>query len=54
MEIEYLCEKKDVKKAIKLILKVLQELKISPKKINNTGYTKMLWDINKDGKKYFV
>ena len=54
MEIEYLCEKRDVKKATKLILKVLKELKINPKKINNTGYTKMLWDINKVGKKYFV
>ncbi|MCH7850581.1 MAG: CYTH domain-containing protein [Nanoarchaeota archaeon] len=54
MEIEYLCQEKEVKKATKLITKVLRELDIKPGRVNNKGYTRLLWDMNKTGKKYFV
>jgi len=43
MEIEYLCQPRDLKKARKKILEVLKILKIRPGQIDNTGYTKMLW-----------
>lgn len=43
MEIEYLCEKREMKKAIKAIKNTLNELGIKSSQINNTGYTKMLW-----------
>lgn len=54
MEIEYLCQPKDVKKATKLITSVLRQLEIKPSRVNNKGYTRALWDINKTGKRYFV
>ena len=44
IEIEYLCQKKDTKKATNAIIKTLKELEIDPNQIDNTGYTKMLWD----------
>lgn len=43
MEIEYLCQKSDMKKAIKQITDLLKELEIDFNQIDNTGYTKMLW-----------
>ena len=43
MEIEYLCERKDVKKAISAIKNTLDELEIKSSQVDNTGYTKMLW-----------
>lgn len=44
IEIEYLCQKKDLKKAKAKIRQVLKELEIKQSQINNTGYTKMLYD----------
>ena len=54
MEIEYLCKKKDIKKAINLITKVLKELQIDFNQIDNTGYTKMLWYKGTKGKQKFI
>jgi predicted adenylyl cyclase CyaB len=44
MEIEYIAKKTEIKKAINTIKIILNELEIDSKKIDNTGYTKMLWD----------
>ena len=54
MEIEYLCEKKDMKKAIKAIQETLNELEIKPEQIDNKGYTKRLWENGKLGKNKFI
>lgn len=54
MEIEYLCPKHEMKMARKKIRKVLKELEINPKKIDNTGYTKMLWDKGIRDRRYFI
>lgn len=54
MEVEYLCKKDELKKARKLIREVLEILKISPEKIDNTGYTKMLWYKGIFDKRYFI
>jgi adenylate cyclase class 2 len=43
MEIEYLCQPREIKKGRRKILKTLKELEIRPEQIDNTGYTKMLW-----------
>ncbi|MBT3642751.1 CYTH domain-containing protein [archaeon] len=54
MEIEYLCKKKDMKKAVKAITKTLDELSIEKKQIDNTGYTKLLWKKGTLGKSKFI
>lgn len=54
MEMEYLCQERESKKAIKLITKVLKELKIDFNQIDNTGYTKMLWYKGTRGKRNFI
>ena len=54
MEIEYLAKKNEVEKARGAIRKILKELEISKEKINNTGYTKMLWDKGIKDKRYFI
>ena len=43
MEIEYLCQKHEVEKAINMVTNILKELEIDFNQIDNTGYTKMLW-----------
>jgi predicted adenylyl cyclase CyaB len=43
LEIEYLCQPKELNKARNKIREVLKVLKIRPEQIDNTGYTKMLW-----------
>ncbi|MBT4257574.1 class IV adenylate cyclase [archaeon] len=45
LEIEYLCQEKEVEKAKQLINTALKELEINKKDIDNTGYTKMLWSL---------
>lgn len=47
LELEYLCQKKDLEKAKSQIRKVIEELEIQKNDIDNTGYTKMLWDLKK-------
>ncbi len=54
MEIEYLCQKHDVKKAINAITNTLKELEIDFNQIDNTGYTKMLWYKGTKGKHKFI
>jgi len=54
MEMEYLCQRKEAKKAIKLITEVLKELEIDFNQIDNTGYTRMLWYKGATEKKKFI
>jgi len=53
IEIEYLCKSKasEVKKAKKKIREVLKLLNIKQKDIDNTGYTKMLYELRKKKRK---
>lgn len=54
MEIEYLCQKSEMKRAIRAIENTLDELGIDPKKVDNTGYTKMLWKKGTLEKREFI
>lgn len=54
MEMEYLCQKSDIKKAIKALTNLLKELEIDFNQIDNTGYTKMLWYKGTMGKQKFI
>ncbi len=54
MEMEYICKKSEMNKAKAKIKGVLKELGIKQKQIHNIGYTKMLWDKGKKGKKHWV
>ena len=54
IEIEYLCQPNEMQKAKKKIRQVLKELGIKQKQIDNTGYTKMLWDRGIKDKRYWV
>ena len=54
MEIEYLCPPKDIEKARKRIREVLKELGIKQEQINNTGYTRMLWDKGVSDRRYWI
>lgn len=54
LEIEYLAKKSEMEKAKRKIKNVLKELEIAPKQIDNTGYTKMLWDKGIKDKRFWV
>jgi len=54
MEMEYLCQESEAKKAIRLITSVLKELGIDFNQIDNTGYTRMLWYKGTMGKRKFI
>jgi len=54
MEIEYLAQPHEMEIAKKKIHQTLKELEINPKNIDNTGYTKMLWDKGIKDKRYWV
>jgi len=54
LELEYLCQKKDVDYAKKIIYEALKKLDIEKSKIDNTGYTKMLFLRGIRNKKYFI
>ena len=54
IEIEYLCTKSEVPKAKKKIRQTLKQLGIKSNQVDNTGYTKMLWDKGIKDKKYFL
>ncbi len=54
MEIEYLSQPREMKKAKRKIRGVLKELGIEQKQIDNTGYTKMLWKKGIKDKKYWI
>ncbi len=54
LEIEYLCQPSEMEKAKTKIRKVLGELGVKQEDIDNTGYTKMLWDKGIKDKKFFL
>jgi len=53
MEIEYLAQPHEMQKAKRKIRAVLKELEIKPEQIDNTGYTRMLWDKGIKDKRYW-
>jgi len=54
LEIEYLCQKHELRKAKRKIRQVLKELGVKQEDIDNTGYTKMLWDRGIKDRKFFL
>ncbi len=54
LEIEYLCQKSELKKARSRIREILKILDIKPYQIDNTGYTKMLWYKGTKEKRKFI
>ena len=54
MEIEYLAQPKQVKKAKEKIREVLKALEIKQSDIDNVGYTRRLYDKHVKDKKYFI
>ena len=54
MEIEYLCQSKEMEKAKIKIRRTLEELGVKPEDIDNTGYTKMLWKKGIKDEKYWM
>jgi predicted adenylyl cyclase CyaB len=54
MEIEYIAKKSEMKKAINTIRSILQDLGIDSKKVDNTGYTKMLWNKGIKDKRHWI
>ena len=54
IEIEYLCKKREMRKAKRKIRKVLKELGIKKEDIDNTGYTRLLWDKGIKDRRYFL
>lgn len=54
LELEYLCQPRDLNKARNKLREVLKELKVRPEQIDNTGYTKMLWYKGTKEKKKFL
>ncbi len=54
LEIEYLCQKHEMQKAKRVIRQILKELNVKQKDIDNTGYTRMLWDKGIKDRKDFL
>jgi len=54
MEIEYIAERKEMKKAIKTVYNVLKKLEIDLKDVTNVGYTRLLWDKGIKDKRYWL
>ena len=54
LEIEYLCQKKELGTAKKKIRQVLKELGVKQEDIDNTGYTKMLYKRGIVDRKFFL
>jgi adenylate cyclase, class 2 len=54
IEMEYLCQPKDLDKARAMIREALKVLGIPQEQIDNTGYTKMLWYKGVFDKRYFI
>ena len=54
MEIEYLCQEREMKKAKRIIRDVLKQLGIQKSDIDNTGYTKMLYKKGIKDRKQFL
>ena len=47
VEVEYLCNEKEIKKARKEVLDVIKKLGLNKKDLVKEGYTKLLWDKKK-------
>ena len=54
LEIEYLCQEREVKKAKKKIMMTLKELGVEKSDIDNVGYTRRLWDKGIKDKRFFL
>jgi predicted adenylyl cyclase CyaB len=54
MEMEYIAKPSEMMKGKNKLRGVLKELGIKQSQVTNKGYTKMLWDIGKRGRKYFI
>jgi len=54
MEMEYIAKPSEMMKAKGKLREVLKELGVRQSQVTNKGYTKMLWDIGKRGRKYFI
>jgi len=54
IEMEYLCQPYELETAKKAIRKALKELGIKKEDIDNTGYTRMLWDKGIKDKRFFI
>ncbi len=54
MEIEYIAEKREMKKAIRVVYEILKELEIDLKDVTNVGYTRQLWDKGIKDKRYWL
>jgi len=54
VEIEYLCQMHEMEKAKRVIRQILRKLGVKHKDIDNTGYTRMLWDKGIRDKKDFL
>jgi len=54
VEIEYLCQLHEMQKAKRVIRQILKELDVKRKDIDNTGYTRMLWDKGIKDRKDFI
>ena len=54
IEMEYLCQLKELDKARAVIREALKTLCVSQDQIDNTGYTKMLWYKGVYDKRYFI
>ena len=54
MEIEYLCQPNEIKKAKRKIMNTLKELEITKEDVDNIGYTKRLWDKGIKDLRYFA
>lgn len=54
LEMEYLCKRWKMGLAKRKIRKVLKELGVTKKDVDNTGYTKMLWDKGIKDRKFFL
>jgi adenylate cyclase, class 2 len=54
MEMEYLCQPNEMRKAKRKIMDALKELGITKEDVDNVGYTKRLWDKGIKDKRYWV
>jgi len=54
IEIEYIAEKRELKKAVKMVYDILKELEIDFKDVTNVGYTRMLWEKGIKDKRYWL
>lgn len=54
IEIEYLSQRWELQKAKKKIRQAMKQLGLTKKDVNNTGYTRLLWDKGIRDKRFFI